>query len=73
MSSAIKKTIADIPDVKAEKIGLRKVSNGYVAWLEDSEGNEYRAPHWLLNLLHTEKEIGYNDAINTFRRFIGLE
>lgn len=52
------KTIADIPDVPVSESGLRRKTDGYIDWLEDSSGNHYDAPLWLLQLLGIHERLG---------------
>jgi hypothetical protein len=67
------KNISEIPDVRASEIGLRKVGNGYVAWLVDDLGNEYRPPSWLLDLIYAERVSGRNERLVEIRRSLGIE
>lgn len=67
-----KRTIAELPDKRAATIGLKRVSNGYgIAWLVDGDGNEYRPPLWLLDLISTARAEGYCEAQRDIRRLIG--
>lgn len=65
------KRISEIPNFEhahAKDIGLRRVSNGFVAWLEDGDGNQFSPPQWLLDLLHTAKEEGIAEGKYAVRR-----
>jgi hypothetical protein len=63
---------SEIPDGSAESIGLRKETNGFVAWLIDADGNEYRPTQWLLDLLHVERERGKQEALFRVRDALGI-
>ena len=66
-----KLTISILPNKRAAAIGLKRVSNGFVAWLADSGGNEYTPPLWLLDLISTARSEGYAEAQRDIRRLIG--
>jgi hypothetical protein len=74
------KSLTEIPNFNyayADDIGLRRVSNGVVAWIEDKDGNQYRSPPWLLDLLHIEREEGRAEikfnVSRALRELIGLK